>query len=40
MSTHLIESEALRFLSSGEPEVLCLSGRWGRREDFRMEKVP
>jgi hypothetical protein len=38
MSTHLIESEALRFLSSGEPEVLCLSGRWGVGKTFAWRK--
>ncbi len=29
MSTELIEREIRRFLSSEEPEVICISGRWG-----------
>ena len=29
MSTELIEREIQRFLASEEPEVACISGRWG-----------
>jgi hypothetical protein len=38
MSTQLIESEALRFLSSSEPEVICLTGRWGVGKTFAWRK--
>lgn len=29
MSLELVENEIRRFLSSGEPEVICVSGHWG-----------
>lgn len=38
MSTQLIESEILRFLSSGEAEVICLTGRWGVGKTFAWQK--
>lgn len=38
MSTQLIQSEALRFLSSREPEVICLTGRWGVGKTFAWRK--
>jgi len=38
MSTHLIEGEVLRFLSSGEAEVMCLTGHWGVGKTFAWRK--
>ena len=38
MSTKLIENEALRFLASSEPEVICLTGRWGVGKTFAWRK--
>lgn len=38
MSTQLIEREALKFLSSSEPEVICLTGRWGVGKTFAWRK--
>ncbi len=38
MSIQLIESEAIKFLSSSEPEVICLTGRWGVGKTFAWRK--
>lgn len=38
MSTQLIESEVSRFLSSSEPEVICLTGHWGVGKTFAWRK--
>lgn len=39
MSLQLIEEQIKRFLVSSEPEVICITGRWGGREDLRMEQA-
>jgi hypothetical protein len=38
MSTELIEQEIRRFLSSDEPEVVCLSGHWGVGKTYAWNK--
>src|SRR5689334_10262907 len=38
MSTKVVESEIRRFLSSEEPEVLCISGRWGVGKTFAWNR--
>ncbi len=38
MSKQLIENEVLRFLSSSEPEVICLTGHWGVGKTFGWRK--
>jgi hypothetical protein len=34
MSTELVAAEIRRFLASGEPEVLCIKGKWGVGKTF------
>ena|ERR1700733_4280109 len=34
MSLDLIKNKVRRFLSSKEPEVICISGRWGVGKTF------
>ena len=36
--TELIEQEIARFLATNEPEVSCLSGRWGVGETFAWNR--
>lgn len=36
--TELIEREIARFLSTAEPEVSCLSGRWGVGKTFAWNR--
>src|SRR5579859_1160377 len=38
MSIQLVETETKRFLSSSEPEVVCLSGHWGVGKTFAWNK--
>ncbi len=38
MSTELIQSEIRRFLSTKEPEVVCISGRWGVGKTFAWNR--
>jgi hypothetical protein len=38
MSTDLIENEIRTFLSSKEPEVICISGRWGVGKTFAWNR--
>ncbi len=38
MSIKLVESEILRFLASPEPEVTCITGRWGVGKTFAWNK--
>ncbi len=38
MSTEMVEKEILEFLSTDDPEVLCLSGRWGVGKTFAWNK--
>ena len=38
MSLKLVESEVRRFLSTKEPEVICLSGRWGVGKTFAWKR--
>jgi hypothetical protein len=38
MSTELIENEIRTFLSSKEPEVICISGRWGVGKTFAWNR--
>ena len=37
MSIQLIEDQIRHFLSTGEPEVLCVSGHWGVGKDLCLE---
>ncbi|MFZ1006053.1 MAG: hypothetical protein WAN65_04405, partial [Candidatus Sulfotelmatobacter sp.] len=38
MSTQLLENEIRRFLSTGEPEVVCVSGRWGAGKTYAWNR--
>jgi hypothetical protein len=38
VSIKLIESEIRRFLSTSDPEVICISGRWGVGKTFAWNK--
>lgn len=38
MSLKLIEMEIRRFLSSGNPEVLCITGKWGVGKTYAWKK--
>ncbi len=38
MSIKLVENEIRRFLSSSEPEVTCITGRWGVGKTFAWRK--
>lgn len=38
MSIELVESEIRRFLSTKEPEVICISGRWGVGKTFAWNR--
>lgn len=38
MSIELVENEIRRFLSSKEPEVICISGHWGVGKTFAWNK--
>lgn len=38
LSTEMVEKEILEFLSTDDPEVLCLSGRWGVGKTFAWNK--
>src|ERR1019366_8753973 len=38
MPTTLVEAEIRRFLSTNEPEVVCISGRWGVGKTFAWNR--
>jgi hypothetical protein len=38
MSTRIVQNELLRFLSTMEPEVTCISGHWGVGKTFAWNK--
>ena len=38
MSIQLIENEIRRFLSTSEPEVICISGHWGVGKTFAWNR--
>lgn len=39
MSIKSVESEIVRFLSSNDPEVLCISGPWGAGKTFTWNQI-
>src|SRR5690348_12146977 len=38
MSTRLLETEVRRFLASKNPEVVCITGRWGVGKTYAWKK--
>src|SRR4051812_28368189 len=38
MSVKLVETEIRRFLSSEQPEVICISGKWGVGKTFAWNR--